>query len=142
MAAQINYSALCKYLYYVSGLGMKIYKSFHYGIGVEAYTILLMYLLHKDQQLAQRDVMRPIYWDQEQTEGQYCIPLLVHGNIVVDIYQKDRLFQEQRDLLIARMRLTHIPYGMVCNFDRSQFYSEWYVRDADTGLVDRLNMMK
>lgn len=136
-----HYNGKWKFFQYLSGNGMKIYNAYHHGMGRDVYAKLFAHLLRHDGIAVTRNAQLPMYWYDEQLDDTYEVDMLVNNNIIVDIYSIEHIDQEQRQLLKSRMKLTHTPFGIVCNFDRNIFYSEWYVRDKATGIVERVKLI-
>lgn len=136
-----RYNGRWKFFQYLSGTGMSIYNTYHYGMGRDVYAKIFECLLRREGIAVERDAELPMYWYDDKLDGTYNVDMLVNGNVIVDIYSIDRIDNEQRQILKSRMKLTHTHYGIVCNFDRNMFYSEWYILDKQTGIIDRIKLM-
>lgn len=121
---------------------MNIYNTLHFGMGTAIYAKYFIYLTQKDGNNVQVNAQLPLYWKDEQLPTTCDIHLLLNGNIIVDLYSKDAdTNQTDREYLKNRMAITHCPYGMIINFKREILYSEWYVRDSQTGAIDKIKLL-
>lgn len=123
---------------YLTGLGFNIYNTYKNHFTPDIYEKLFAYLLKKDGFSAEHNIPKPMYWNNECIDATYDIPFLINGNVVMSIYALDRIDNPQRDKLQNIMKLTHMPYGMICNFDQNVLYTEKYIRDDKTGIIDKV----
>lgn len=136
------YNQQWMFFYRLSGIAMNIYNTIHYGMGASIYAKYFIHLVQKEGFTVQLNAQLPLYWKDEKLSETCDIHLLLNGNIIVDIYSKDAdTNQSDRDYLKNRMSITHCPYGILINFKREILYSEWYVRDATTGTIDKIKMI-
>lgn len=136
-----EYNRKWQFFYVLSGYGMKIYKVYHYGLGVEIYSKLFEHLVTTGGCRVERGVPVPMYWEGVKTAQTCDIPLLINGHLMVDVYSKAEITQVDRDYLKKRMQLTHIPYGIVMNFASDKFYSDWFFRDPTTGVIEKIKLI-
>lgn len=134
----VQYTGNWKFLQYLIGMGFKIYNEYKNHMPTDVYQKLFTFLLDKDGFDAIVNAERPIYWGQEMTDATYTIPFLIDNQVIMDIYAKDTIGNEERMALKTKMKLTHTQYGMIVNFDDDRLYTERYVRDKPTGIIDKL----
>ena len=137
-----QYNGQWKFFQYLTGKGMSIYNMYKYGMGRDVYAKLIECLLQMDGITVQRDAALPMYWNDTCLDGTFPTDMLVNDNIIVDVYSIDIIKQEQREILVNKMKLSHSQYGYLCNYDRQIYYSEWYARDKKTGIIDRIKLLK
>lgn len=136
------YNQQWMFFYRLSGIAMEIYNTIHYGMGAAIYAKYFMYLAEKAGNSVQTHALLPLYWKDEQLPSTCDIHLLLNSNIIVDIYSKsDDTTQTDRDYLKNRMSITHCPYGMLINFKKEILYSEWYARDPQSGIIDKIKLL-
>lgn len=137
-----SYNQRWMFFYRLSGIAMNIYNTIHFGMGTAIYAKYFIYLAEKAGYGIQLNAQMPLYWNDEQLPTTCDIHLLVNSNIIVDIYSKDAdTNQHDREYLKNRMAITHCPYGMIINFKREILYSEWFARDPETGIIDKIKML-
>ena len=75
-----------KYQFFVeiTGIAMKVYNKYHYGLLESAYEAAMRYLLEQDGYKVERQVYLPIYWDDVQLDQTYRMDLVINENIVVE----------------------------------------------------------
>lgn len=127
-----------KFFQYLTGLGFSIYNTYKNKFEVEVYQKLYAYLLSKDGFKAERNVPMTMYWGDDPIPETYKVPFLINGNIIMDIYATNIIDDNHRTALKCKMKLIHCPYGMIVNFDRTMLYTEKYIRDKKTGIIDRI----
>lgn len=49
--------------------------------------------------------------------------------------------EPERNRLKSLMKVTHLPYGMIFNLEEGRQYCEWYNRDAETGMIDKITRL-
>ena len=121
----------------ITGIAMKVYNKFHYGLLESAYESALRYLLERDGYKVERQVFLPIYWDNVQLDQSYRMDLVVNDNIIIELKTIPFISVEQRNQLKNYLNITHLPYGMLLNFSPERIYSEWYERHTD-GKIERI----
>lgn len=59
-----------KYQFFViiTGIAMKVYNKYHYGLFESAYEAAMRYLLEQDGHKVERQVFLPIYWEDVQLD--------------------------------------------------------------------------
>nr|ACM91068.1 hypothetical protein VspiD_12515 [uncultured bacterium 34R1] len=127
-----------EFFYEIAGVAMKVHAKYRYGLLEAAYEAALKYLLEQSGHKVERQVLVPIYWDDVQLDQSYCLDLLIDGNIIVELKAIAHIDSPHRRQLWNYMNLTHIPYGMLINFSPDGLYSEWYVRNNETGRIDKI----
>jgi len=136
------YNQQWMFFYRLSGIAMNIYNTLHFGMGTAIYAKYFMYLASKEGYHVQQNAQLPLHWNNEQLPTTCDIHLLLNGNIIVDLYSKDAdTSQTDRDYLKNRMTITHCSYCMIINFKRDILYSEWFARDPETGIIDKVKML-
>ena len=125
----------------ITGEAMRVHRKFRYGLLESAYEAALKYLLEQQGHLVERQKVLPIYWDEVQLDQTYRMDLVVDGNIIVELKSISHIDTPHRRQLWNYMNLTHLPYGMLINFSPDGLYSEWYHRNAETGIIDKIKLM-
>lgn len=139
---RIRYNRRWMFLYYLSGLGMKLYNMYRHWLVIDDYKALFEYAIRRDGFEAQRDALLPIYFGDELVEGAtHRTDLLVEGKILVMLFRQPSIGDDERHALESHLTLTHTQYGFLGNFDHDQFYSEWYYRDPNTANIERVKLM-
>lgn len=136
-----QYNGQWKFFQYLTGKGMSIYNTYKYGMGRDVYAKLLECLIRMDNIIVERDAELPMFWVDAKLDGTFTTDMVINNNVITDIYSIDNIDQEHRELLKSKMKLSHLKYGYICNFDHTKFYSEWYVRDNETGIIDRVKLI-
>ena len=127
-----------EFFYEIAGVAMKVHAKYRYGLLEAAYEAALKYLLEQSGHKVERQVLVPIYWDDVQLDQSYRLDLLIDGKIIVELKAIAHIDSPHRRQLWNYMNLTHIPYGMLINFSPDGLYSEWYVRNKETGRIDKI----
>lgn len=139
---RVRYNRRWMFLYYLSGLGMKLYNMYRHRLVIDDYKALFEYAVRRDGFEAQRDADLPIYFAGELVEGAtHRTDLLVEGKILVMIFRQPSIGDDDRRTLESHLTLTHTQYGFLGNFGNDQFYSEWYYRDPNTSTIERVKLM-
>lgn len=134
----VKYNGHWKFLQHLTGLGFSIYNEYKNHMPIDVYQKLFTYLLDKDGFDAVVGAERYMYWGNEKIDATYAIPFLIDNSVIMDIYAQDSIGNEERIVLKNKMKLTHMPYGMIVNFDKDRLYTERYARDKGTGIIDKL----
>lgn len=131
-----------RYVFFVeiTGVAMKVYNKYHYGLLESAYEAAMKYLLEQNDYMVERQVFLPIYWDDVQLDQNYRMDLVVNKNIIVELKSIKYIGDEHRKQLKNYLNLTHLPYGMLINFSPNGIYSEWYKRYSD-GTIEKIRLI-
>ncbi|MBQ0019433.1 MAG: hypothetical protein KBT39_02815 [Bacteroidales bacterium] len=89
----------------------------------------------------ERGVQVPMYWDNTPIGDTCSIDFLIGGKIIVDFYMQNSIGEPERNRLKSLMKVTHLPYGMIFNLEEGRQYCEWYNRDAETGMIDKITRL-
>ena len=125
----------------ITGEAMRVHRKFHFGLLESAYEAALKYLLEQKGYTVERQVYLPIYWDEVKLDQTYRIDLMVNGNIIIELKAINHIDTEHRRQLWNYMNLTHQPYGMLINFSPNGLYSEWYYRNPQSNIIDKIKLM-
>ena len=125
----------------ITGEAMRVHRKFHFGLLESAYEAALKYLLELKGHTVERQVYLPIYWDEVKLDQTYRIDLMVNGNIIIELKAINHIDTEHRRQLWNYMNLTRQPYGMLINFSPNGLYSEWYYRNPQTSIIDKIKLM-
>lgn len=130
-----------KYHFFVeiTGIAMKVYNKFHYGLLESAYEAAMKYLLEEDGHKVEQQVYLPIYWDDVKLDQTYRMDLVIDDDIIVELKSIKFIGDEHRKQLQNYLNITHTKYGMLINFSPDRIYSEWYERDID-GSIERIKL--
>ena len=130
-----------KYQFFVdiTGLAMRVYNKYHFGLLESAYEAALKYLLEQDGYKVERQVFLPIYWDDVKLDQTYRMDLVINDDIIVELKSIQFVTDDQRKQLKNYLNITHLPYGMLINFAPERIYSEWYERYSD-GKIERIKL--
>ena len=123
----------------ITGVAMTVYNRYRYGLLESAYEAALKYLLEQKGHKVERQAALPIFWDDVQLDQSYRLDLVVDDDIIVELKAVEHVDTPHRRQLWNYMNLTHLPFGMLINFGPSGLYSEWYMRNAQTGAIDKVN---
>ena len=123
----------------ITGIAMKVYNNYHYGLLESAYEAAMRYLLEQDGYKVERQVFLPIYWDDVQLDQTYRMDLVIDENIIVELKSIKFIGDEHRKQLQNYLNITHMKYGMLINFSPERIYSEWYERFSD-GTIERVKL--
>ena len=125
----------------ITGVAMKVYNKYRPGLLESAYEAALKYLLEIDGYKVERQVFLPIFWDDVQLDQTYRMDLVIDSNIIVELKAIAHIDTPHRRQLWNYMNLTHLPFGMLINFSPDGLYSEWYHRDPETGIIDKVKLL-
>ena len=125
----------------ITGVAMKVHRKYHPGLLESAYEAAMKYLLELDGYKVERQVFLPIFWEDVQLDQTYRMDLVVNDNIIIELKAVSHIETGHRKQLWNYMNLTHQPYGMLINFGANSLYSEWYMRDADSGEIEKIRLM-
>ena len=125
----------------ITGEAMRVHRKFHFGLLESAYEAALKYLLEQKDYTVERQVYLPIYWDEVKLDQTYRIDLMVNGNIIIELKAINHIDTEHRRQLWNYMNLTRHPYGMLINFSPNGLYSEWYYRNPQSNIIDKIKLM-
>ena len=130
-----------KYHFFVeiTGVAMKVYNKYHYGLLESAYEAAMKYLLELDGHKVEQQVYLPIYWEDVKLAQNYRMDLVIDDDIIVELKSIKFIGDEHRKQLQNYLNITHIKYGMLINFSPERIYSEWYERDTD-GSIERIKL--
>ena len=124
----------------ITGIAMKVYNKYHYGLLESAYEAAMKYLLEQEGYKVERQVFLPIYWDDVQLDQTYRMDLVINDEIIVELKAIDFIGKEHRRQLKNYLNITHLKYGMLINFSPERLYSEWYELYSD-GEIDRVKLI-
>ena len=130
-----------KYHFFVeiTGVAMKVYNKYHYGLLESAYEAAMKYLLELDGHKVEKQVYLPIYLEDVKLDQTYRMDLVIDDDIIVELKSIKFIGDEHRKQLQNYLNITHIKYGMLINFSPERIYSEWYERDID-GSIERIKL--
>ena len=99
-----------KYQFFVdiTGIAMKVYNKYHYGLLESAYEAAMRYLLEQDGHKVERQVFLPIYWDDVQLDQPYRMDLVIDDDIIVELKSIKFVGDEHRKQLQNYLNITHI----------------------------------
>ena len=123
----------------ITGIAMKVYNKYHYGLLESAYEAAMCYLLGLEGYKVERQAYLPIYWDDVKLDQNYRMDLVINDNIIVELKTVEYVNDDHRKQLKNYLNITHIKYGMLINFSPDRIYSEWYERDID-GDIERIKL--
>jgi len=125
----------------ITGVAMKVHSKYKSGLLESAYEAAMKYLLEQMSYKVERQVFLPIYWDDVQLDQTYRMDLVINDDIIVELKSITYVDSQQRKQLWNYMNLTHKPFGMLINFGAESLYSEWYERDSETGMIEKIRLM-
>lgn len=134
-----EYDKKYKFFRDITGVAMRVYNKYHYGLLESAYEAAIKYLLEQMGYGIERQVYLPIYWDDVQLDQTYRMDLVVNGSVIVELKSVPYIESVQRRQLWNYMNLTHMQYGMLVNFSPKNLYTEWYERNSVSGDIDKIN---
>jgi len=125
----------------ITSVAMKVHSKYKSGLLESAYEAAMKYLLEQMGYKVERQVFLPIYWDDVQLDQTYRMDLVINDDIIVELKSITYVDSQQRKQLWNYMNLTHKPFGMLINFGAESLYSEWYERDSETGMIEKIRLM-
>lgn len=130
-----------KYQFFVdiTGVAMKVYNKYHYGLLESAYEAAMQYLLELNGHKVERQVFLPIYWDNVKLNQNYRLDLVIDDDIIIELKTVQYVSDDHRRQLKNYLNITHKPYGMLINFSPDRIYSEWYERFS-SGDIERIKL--
>ena len=134
-----EYDKKYKFFRDITGVGMRVYNKYHYGLLESAYEAAIKYLLEQMGYDIERQVYLPIYWEDVKLDQTYRMDLVVNGSVIVELKSVPYIESVQRRQLWNYMNLTHMQYGMLVNFSPKNLYTEWYERNSVSGDIDKIN---
>lgn len=125
----------------ITGVAMKVHSKYKSGLLESAYEAAMKYLLEQMGYKVERQVFLPIFWEEVQLDQTYRMDLVINDDIIVELKSITYVDSQQRKQLWNYMNLTHKPFGMLINFGAESLYSEWYERDSETGMIEKIRLM-
>ena len=126
----------------ITGVAMKVYNKYKYGLAESAYEAAIKYLLEKDGYYVECQAYLPIYWDDVKLDKNYRMDLVVNEEIIIELKAVSFIDMQHRKQLWNYMRLTHLPYGMLINFgNEKNLYSEWYQYDVGENTIEKIQLL-
>lgn len=139
---RIRYNRRWLFMYYLTGIGMKLYNSYRHWLVIDDYKVLFEYAVRRDGFEACRNAELPIYFEDELVgDATHTTDLLVNGNVMMMLYRQPDIGDPERHILESHLSLTHTQFGFIGNFGEDQFYSEWYIRDPQNARIERVKLM-
>ena len=120
---------------------MLVHRKFKSGLLESAYEAALKYLLEQDGYKVERQVFLPIFWEDVQLDQYYRMDLVINDDIIVELKAISHIETSHRRQLFSYMNLTHKPYGMLINFGAESLYTEWYHREQETGMIEKVRLI-
>ena len=119
--------------YKINNAAYEVMKHLHGGLLESAYECCLAYELQKKGIYVREQVELPLYYDGKVMSRGYRMDLVIDGNIILELKTADEITKEFRQQLFNYMRLTHSPFGMLIDFEKSgRVAIERYVYDEET----------
>ena len=126
----------------ITGVAMKVYNKYKYGLAESAYEAAIKYLLEKDGYYVECQAYLPIYWDDVKLVKNYRMDLVVNEEIIIELKAVSFIDMQHRKQLWNYMRLTHLPYGMLINFgNEKNLYSEWYQYNVGENTIEKIQLL-
>ncbi len=126
----------------ITGVAMKVYNKYKYGLAESAYEAAIKYLLDKDGYYVECQAYLPIYWDDVKLDKNYRMDLVVNEEIIIELKAVSFIDMQHRKQLWNYMRLTHLPYGMLINFgNEKNLYSEWYQYNVGENTIEKIQLL-
>ena len=126
----------------ITGVAMKVYNKYKYGLAESAYEAAIKYLLEKDGYYVECQAYLPIYWDDLKLDKNYRMDLVVNEEIIIELKAVSFIDMQHRKQLWNYMRLTHLPYGMLINFgNEKNLYSEWYQYNVGENTIEKIQLL-
>ena len=127
----------------ITGVAMKVYNKYKYGLAESAYEAAIKYLLEKDGYYVECQAYLPIYWDDVKLDKNYRMDLVVNEEIIIELKAVSFIDMQHRKQLWNYMRLTHLPYGMLINFgNEKNLYSEWYQYNVGENTIEKIQLLE
>ncbi len=126
----------------ITGVAMKVYNKYKYGLAESAYEAAIKYLIEKDGYYVECQAYLPIYWDDVKLDKNYRMDLVVNEEIIIELKAVSFIDMQHRKQLWNYMRLTHLPYGMLINFgNEKNLYSEWYQYNVGENTIEKIQLL-
>lgn len=126
----------------ITGVAMKVYNKYKYGLAESAYEAAIKYLLENDGYYVECQAYLPIYWDDVKLDKNYRMDLVVNEEIIIELKAVSFIDMQHRKQLWNYMRLTHLPYGMLINFgNEKNLYSEWYQYNVGENTIEKIQLL-
>lgn len=136
-----DYKDKYKFFREITGEAMLVHRKYKPGLLESAYEAALKYLLEQKGYKVERQVFLPIYWEEVQLDQTYRMDLVINTSIIVELKAVAHVDTPHRRQLFNYMNLTHMPFGMIINFGADSLYSEWYHRDSQTGVIEKIKLL-
>ena len=136
-----DYNDRYKFFREITGEAMLVHRKYKPGLLESAYEAALKYLLEQKGYKVERQVFLPIYWEEVQLDQTYRMDLVINASIIVELKAVAHVDTPHRRQLFNYMNLTHMPFGMIINFGADSLYSEWYHRDSQTGVIEKIKLL-
>ena len=125
----------------ITGEAMLVHRRYKPGLMESAYEAALKYLLEQKGHTVEKQVYLPIYWENVQLDQNYRMDLVIDNDIIVELKAVSHVETSHRKQLWSYLNITHKPYGMLINFGADRLYSEWYYRNPDTGIIEKIKTL-
>lgn len=136
-----EYNRRYEFFRVITGKAMLVHRKFKSGLLESAYEAALKYLLEQDGYKVERQVFLPIFWEDVQLDQYYRMDLVINDDIIVELKAISHIETSHRRQLFSYMNLTHKPYGMLINFGAESLYTEWYHREQETGMIEKVRLI-
>ena len=137
-----EYNSKYEFFREITGLAMKVHNKYKPGLLESAYGAALKYLLEQSGYFVQKEVYLPIYWDDVKLDQTYRMDFVVNKSIIIELKAISHVESPHRRQLWNYMNLTHFPYGMLINFGAAHLFSEWFERDNNSGMINKVRLLK
>ena len=74
-----------EFFHHITGVAMKVFNKYRYGLLESAYEAALKYLLELDGHKVEKQVSLPIYWDDVQLDQFYRMDLVIDEQIIIEL---------------------------------------------------------
>jgi GxxExxY protein len=101
----------------VLGCAIKVHKALGPGLLEGAYEACLAHEITKAGLTCQRQIVLPVFYDDQKIDLGYRLDLLVEGGVVVEIKAIEKLADIHRAQLLSYLRLGGYRLGYVLNFN-------------------------
>ena len=101
----------------VLGCAIKVHKALGPGLLESAYETCLAHEIGKTGLTYQRQIVLPVFYDEQRIDIGYRLDLLVEGRVVVEVKTVDKLIDIHRAQLLSYLKLGDYRLGYLLNFN-------------------------
>jgi GxxExxY protein len=101
--------------YQIIGLAMRVYRRLGAGLVESVYEACLCHELRRSETPFQRQVRRPVLYDDARLNCGYVADIIVRGSVLLELKFVERMLPLHEAQLLSYLRLTTCRIGLLIN---------------------------